>query len=146
MTQQDTQQNNQSVTDFLVECGFDLNAWFISIAITKDTSPEELLQIIRSKLPQELEKHDLHAQLKYQLRKMIQHIHNFTRQAQSESKKAGTDVFVTFRFQENVLNRSERKDTALLLQERTFAIAKVTQNNVTVAHIPDLTYQKLVQI
>lgn len=140
MTQQDTKKNNQTLTDFLTENGLDLAVWFISVSVTQDTSSQELLQIIRSKLPDELEKHGLHAALKYQLRKMIQYIHNSARQTQSEARKAGNDVFVTFRFQEDILDRSAREDTAQLLQERSFPVANVAETNLSVAHIPDLTY------
>jgi len=134
------QKNNKAVADFLASISFDPSLWFISIAVNQNMSSGDLLRIIRSQLPAKLEEHELHTKLKHQLRKMIKYIHNFTRQAQEEAKKAGNDVFLSFAFREDVLGGAARDNTAELLQQRSFPVGKVIETQLTVAHIPDLTY------
>lgn len=140
MKHQTPQKNSKTVEAFLATISFDPNVWFISISVAQDISSEELLRIIRSQLPEKLEKQSLHTQLKYQLRKIVKYVHNITRQVQAEAKKSDFDSFVTFMFKEDELGRATRNNTESLLQYRSFTIKKVNVTQLSVSHIPDLTH------
>jgi len=140
MTTQTLQETNNELAKYLTECSFDPNIWYISIAVTKEASSEELLTIIRSLLPAELEKQGLQRSLSYQQKEIIKKIHNYVRQAQSEARLKGKDIFVSCAFHESNLNRSTLKNAEEILEFRSFPVMEVIDINLSINHIPDLTY------
>lgn len=140
MTQQTFHQTYENITEYVKDIHFDPTVWYVSVTVQKETTSEELLRIIRSQLPTALEKNELHALMKYQLREIIKLLHNFARQQHVDAQKVGNDVFVVMRFDSKKLSRASKDDVEDLCIFSTFNVPEVIDTQLSLSNVPDLTY------
>lgn len=130
----------QNIKNIIDSLAFKENEWWITMSVEKSTSLENVATIIRSQLPTLLQERELHTGLKYQMRDVIEVLHNFIEESRNEHHHS--DLLVLARFDETELSRVRKESVKDALELHVAPIMQVEETKVSVSNSPDLTLAK----